>query len=276
MATRSPPNGHIDLWLVFLHEVPDSLLAEYRALLNEEERRQELRFHFERDRRRYVVTRALVRTVLSRYRDVDPRAWRFEKNQYGRPEVTNLGASQPPIYFNLSHTPGLIVCGVAASACLGVDTEAVDRERSALAIADRYFSPQEVAQLRSAPTKSQVSLFFQYWTLKESYIKAQGIGLSLPLDQFSFDLSRQGEVTISFHAPLQDDPRRLCFWLLKPTENHLLAVCLGRHEKADACLVIRRTVPLVSEELVRYPVLRISPGLTSAELLHAPTDINPF
>ena len=75
---------HIDVWLAYYHEIADPKLHQsYRALLTEEERGKEFRFYFPDDQRRYLVTRALVRTVLSRYLHVPPTDWRFANNRYG-------------------------------------------------------------------------------------------------------------------------------------------------------------------------------------------------
>src|SRR5437588_1918880 len=102
--------SEIHLWLAFFDEITESLLhSAYRELLNAAERRQEQRFYFVRDRRRYLVTRALVRTVLSRYVSIHPRKWIFATNAYGRPQIVNPQARDERLSFNISHTHSLIV-----------------------------------------------------------------------------------------------------------------------------------------------------------------------
>src|SRR5216684_5956576 len=113
----------IHLWLAFYDEVAEDLHPVYRDILSAEERVQEPRFYFAKDRRRYLVTRALVRTVLSRYLAVDPRAWSFSKNAYGRPQAANDEARAASLTFNISHTHSLIVLGVSKGRELGVDVE---------------------------------------------------------------------------------------------------------------------------------------------------------
>src|SRR5438477_12586665 len=77
--------AEIHLWLADYNEITDSSLhTGYRGLLDPAEKAQEPRFYFERDRHRYLVTRALVRTVLSRYARIDPGGWIFSTNSYGR------------------------------------------------------------------------------------------------------------------------------------------------------------------------------------------------
>ena len=116
---RSRP---IYLWCTFYSDLEDeALLREYRSLLSEAERQQELRCHFARDRRRYLVTRALVRTVLSRYTAIAPSEWTFAVNDYGRPLIANTAWAARQISFNVSHTDSLIILAVAQGHELGVD-----------------------------------------------------------------------------------------------------------------------------------------------------------
>jgi 4'-phosphopantetheinyl transferase len=252
------PGDDVHLWLVFEAELDRGppLDAQYRSLLTDEERAKEARFYFARDRRRYLVTRALIRTLLSGYAgDVDPRDWRFATNEYGRPHVATpdaLGA----LSFNLAHTAGLIVCACTSAGAIGVDAEHVQRDKSHVEIADRYFSAAEVSELQASPPEQRAERFFYYWTLKESYIKAIGTGLSTPLDRFSFNLARSGSIGLSFHEGLDDDPRRWRFWLLEPVQTHLVAVCAERAQR----IVARKVVPLVGEQDCEYRLLAQSSG----------------
>src|SRR5262249_6094892 len=140
------------------------------------EREREARFLFERDRTMYRATRALVRTVLSQYRDVAPADWRFETQEHGRPFVASPRLDEP-LQFNLSNTRGLVVCAVSESLVeMGVDVERNDRVESAMQIAERFFSPSEVRTLMALPPEERAERFATIWTLKESYIKARGLG----------------------------------------------------------------------------------------------------
>lgn len=222
------------LWYVLSDQVFDpTLLAAYRELLTPEELARNGRFVFEQGRREHLITRALVRTTLTRYQPaVDPRDWRFEIGPFGRPEIA-APIVTPMLRFNLSHTHGLIVCLVAADREIGVDVEDTTRDSLAgLDIADRYFSPIEVAELRSLPTDAQPSRFFDYWTLKESYIKARGLGLQLPLDQFSLHLDSVAApaqpIQISFGPGIADDPQTWQFSLGDLTPRHRLATAIRR------------------------------------------------
>src|SRR5262245_61305693 len=102
-------SGDIHLWLTYYEEITDAQLHDrYLLLLDPAERERQQRFHFQRDRLRYLVTRALVRTVLSRYLPVSEAGWTFATNAYGRPHIENAGVGSE-LRFNISHTQGLIV-----------------------------------------------------------------------------------------------------------------------------------------------------------------------
>jgi 4'-phosphopantetheinyl transferase len=218
--------GEIHLWLSFYDQVTDPQLdTGCRELLNPEERAQEGRFYFSHDRRQYLFSRALLRTTLSRYAPVDPTDWVFSSNGYGRPEIANAEAVRLDLSFNLSHTRGLIVLAVTRQRILGVDVENIACRRASIDLADRYFATDEVAALKAEPRHLQSYRFFEYWTFKEAYIKARGMGLSLPLDRFSFHYPDAHSVALVIQPELRDDATRWQFWQFQPTAEHLIAVC---------------------------------------------------
>ncbi len=235
--TRAQGPGVVDLWCFFYEGLDDrALLDAYSALMTQEERARHDRFYFARDRLLFLATRALVRTVLSNYAPLAPGAWRFAEGERGKPYIAN-DLPSAAIHFNLTNTPGLVVCAVSlVHPALGVDAEYLHRVGETLSIAEHHFSPSEVRALRALPPNRQRERFFSYWTLKESYIKARGLGLAIPLEQFSFFLEEgQGErereshiggpsVRIEFDPRLGDDPSRWRFALLRGGANHLIAV----------------------------------------------------
>lgn len=251
-------SGAVHLWLCFYESIRDrELLNEYWALLSAEERRQQRQFYFERDRHRYLVTRAMVRTVLSKYARIAPEQWLFNANQYGKPEVWNQDARANGISFNLSHTSGLIVIvlGIARDRAIGVDVENVRQQRAALEVAERYFAPQEVSALRMLPREEQGNRFFEYWTLKESYIKARGMGLSIPFGRFAFNLEEPGLIRLSIEPTLRDRPECWDFWQFMAAEQSRVALCVARFDGVGA-LQVRRTSPLLHESPFEIRLLR--------------------
>ena len=231
---------HVDL-LRDDNEEAVSLLDSYRALMSNEERERMARLVFDRDRRRFLLTRALVRTTLSRYCAMPPADWRFIANVHGRPEILDRPAGVPDLRFNLSHTDGLIACAVTIGREVGVDVEHVGR-RLTHDIASRFFAPREVADLHRLPADEQARVFFDYWTLKEAYIKARGFGLALPLGDFAFTLSPPAPPRITFEPALDDDPATWQFVQEWPTPQHRLGLAI-RRDAADLPVRIREVVP---------------------------------
>jgi 4'-phosphopantetheinyl transferase len=255
----NPSSADIDLWLTYYDRIVDpALLAGLDELLNAAERAQQQRFYFADDRLRYLVTRAMVRTVLSRYASVAPADWTFTQNDYGRPLIG--GGAAPGLCFNISHTRGLIALAVARGREVGVDVENVALRQPSIEIADHFFSAPEVAALGALPESMRQQRFFEYWTFKEAYIKARGMGLSLPLDRFSFDFPAARAVRLSVDDALGDDAGRWHFWQCRPTPDYLLALCGERLDGAPPALAVRTIIPTVAHESVDTIWLRSSAG----------------
>ena len=234
----------VHLWTASPEEITArALLDAYEALESEDERERRLRLRFDRDRHERLVSVALVRTTLARYANVAPRAWIFERNEHGRPDPVP-GHAGPPLRFNLSHARGLVACAVTVDRDIGVDVEYIGRRGDPVAIADRYFAPDEARDLHACPVERRRDRFFQYWTLKESYIKARGMGLRIPLRRFSFHLDADQEIRVAFDVEIEDDPREWQFALFRPTASHVMAVGVRRGRGPDLSVRVRQTVPL--------------------------------
>ncbi len=231
--------GTIHLWLADCAASRDpALLARYHDLLSEGEYQRQQRYRFERDRHRDLIARALVRTCLSQYANVDPECWRFERGEHGKPQVAEPSID---LNFNLSHSHNWVACAIARKP-VGVDIEYCGRPNDVLAIAERYFSATESRALFALPEHAQRERFFDYWTLKEAYMKARGEGISLGLGNFSFDLSTGETIAVGFHDSLGDDPAAWQFRLLRPEPEYRLALAL-REASAPITLEIFRGAP---------------------------------
>ena len=183
-----PPDSEVHVWWIRPEAVqtPD-LVQRFEAVLSTDERERYRRFVFPHDRHVYLAAHALVRTMLSGYTDVDPAALAFTAGPYGRPEISGLPGA-PRLRFSLSHTRDLAAVAVSTSHDVGLDVEHLARPADCLALARQFFSAAEATHLASLPPEQRTAAFFDYWTLKEAYIKATGMGLSMPLQSFSFTL----------------------------------------------------------------------------------------
>lgn len=219
-------------------------LSGLYALLDEEERARAARFLFERHRKQFILSHALVRRVLSEYAAVIPEAWRFRANAHRRPEVGNAAGRR--LRFSLSHTDGLALCAVTLSAEVGVDVE-LERPGAddGLWLARARFHPREVAAIEATAPTDRRTRFLEIWTLKEAYVKARGLGLSLSFRDFAFTTSSERAPEIHFDPGLEDSPSGWRFFQLRPTELHrgALAVRCAGH---DASRVTQLFVDLLN------------------------------
>jgi len=246
----------IHIWFTFPDKIHDTdLISAYKQLMIPEEQEKHRRFRFPKHRHQYLVTRALARTMLSRYTGIEPALLHFHNNRYGRPELM-LSKEHPAVRFNLSHTDGLIACAVVLNRDIGVDAEDMKRRVVSLGLADRFFSEKEVHDLQQLPEDKRRDRFYDYWTLKESYIKARGKGLSISLAQFTFHISDDERLRISFDPRLKDHSNHWRFWLLKPTDQHKAAISVFSKGKRDYSLTIKKAIPLIEDRQYNCEILK--------------------
>ncbi|XP_057534190.1 uncharacterized protein LOC130812657 [Amaranthus tricolor] len=199
-----PARGETHLWYVSPNEVDSSsLLNQYTQLLSPSEKQSVLSFKEDGLRKKALLARALVRTILARYHPnsyVDPRSLKFKRNSYGKPEVDWQDApdrSWPPLHFNLSHTSSMIACGITTYSPIGIDVENKNRtlKNEIIPFARRFFSLNEVEYLaRILDPEMQRQEFIKMWTLKEAYVKALGTGFSAtPFNTFEIHFQASSE-----------------------------------------------------------------------------------
>jgi Phosphopantetheinyl transferase len=179
----------------------DDVAVESLFSLEEHQRAQSYRFRH--DRNLYVAAHLFLRRTLSRYAPVSPAQWTFSYNTYGKPVIANPGYKW--LQFNLSHTHGMVACAITRDRLVGVDVEKINLSSDLPALCQYALTPIEIMDVLSACDKEeQARRFFTYWTLKEAYIKARGIGLSLPLQQFAFQQGKDHVWHLYCNPVLQD------------------------------------------------------------------------
>lgn len=213
------PSAHI--WLLSPSLLANPILRRSMlSLLSSEEAARARRFMFERDRDIFLTTRALSRFLLSLYVGCHPRELVFAANKYGKPELCTPPTS-PRIRFNLSNTHELVCCAVCWENDIGVDVEEV--HNPPLHIAEHCFASPEIAALNKMVPSHRPEAFIAFWTLKEAFLKATGLGLSTPLDSFAFSLK---PTRLLPYGAIGPDAHKWKFARLSPTGTHRLALCL--------------------------------------------------
>jgi 4'-phosphopantetheinyl transferase len=216
--------GEAHVWLADPEALSEEL-AKHLSVLSADERTRMAQFRFEHDRIAYATAHLLLRAALTWCApDVPSADWDLTAPPHERPEVIGPLVC-PRLRFNLSHTRGLVACVVACEIDCGIDVELRRRVEDLEAVARRVLSPAESSDLAALPDELRPTRFFNYWTLKEAYVKACGKGLSLPLDAVSFDLSGCG-IGITFGESLRDQGADWQFEQWAPTEHHVVAVAV--------------------------------------------------
>jgi 4'-phosphopantetheinyl transferase len=173
----------VQLWRLRL-PVSAARLAEFAAQLSGDERERAGRFRFARDRERFVGARGMLRILVGQYLSLPPGEVEFEYGANGKPAVAR--ASQ--LQFNLAHSEDYAIFAFCGDARIGVDIEHERGLADPEALASRFFSTEECADLMGLPKAQRAAAFFSGWTRKEAYVKAIGTGLALPLDSFRVSL----------------------------------------------------------------------------------------
>ncbi len=217
-------SDEVHIWRISL-TLMDAQIQKLRLYLATDELERSQRFYFERDRNRFVIARGALRMILSAYVARQPYEIQFDYNKYGKPFL-NYNSGGEKLRFNLSHSHELALVGVTGLRDIGIDVEYMQTRAVDLSIAERFFSPKEVAVLRRLPAALQRQAFFNCWTRKEAYIKAQGQGLSLPLDSFDVALVPDQTAALLHTRP---DAREAALWSiinLPQAEDYAAAVAV--------------------------------------------------
>ena len=162
-------------------------LRFFESILAEDEINRANRFHFKKDRERFVAGRGLLRMILSSYVGTPANEIIFTYGCHGKPGLRRQDG-RPAIEFNLAHSAGTAIYAITRDRPVGIDIELVNHEFPIESVAERVFSKVEVAAFRSLPRDMQRTAFFKCWTRKEAFIKALGDGLSCPLSDFDVSL----------------------------------------------------------------------------------------
>ena len=179
----------VHLWCASLDQ-PAFRLEELKQTLSEDEQARAERFYFERDRRRFILRRGLLRLLLGDYLGVAANCVQFSYGHHGKPALTEPFSEQK-LQFNLSHSQGIALYAFALGRDLGVDVERLRPIDEADQMMERFFSPDEKDAIRAAPADERHSTFLRCWIRKEAYVKALGAGLTWPLDVFSVPLGAE-------------------------------------------------------------------------------------
>jgi 4'-phosphopantetheinyl transferase len=202
----------VHIWQAML-DVGETAVQRLSAHLTPDEEDRASRFVFEGHRDRFKVARGILRELLSSYVGQSPASVQIETGRFGKPALSRE-SRVPDVRFNLTHSDGLALYAFSLEREVGIDVEKIRSGTAFAEIAERYFSAQEVQDLRALPCELRPEGFFLGWTRKEAYIKARGGGLNISLDSFDVSLTPGQPVVLN-----STDRERWVMWPLNP--------CLG-------------------------------------------------
>ena len=210
--TPELPLNTIHVWELPLL-LPESLSFEFASVLSQDECERAARFHFERDARKFTVTRGSTRSILADYLRQTPRDLRFEYSQHGKP---SLHDSSSDLRFSVSHSGDFALVAVSRELEIGVDIEKIREDIETDKLSERFFSQAERAAILSLAPERRIPSFFRCWTCKEAFLKAQGIGLSRSLDSFDVEVDPDQPARLLATRPNQSEARE---WILYDVET---------------------------------------------------------
>jgi 4'-phosphopantetheinyl transferase len=219
----------IHVWRASLDQ-PAACAQRLAQTLSAEERWRAERFHFERDRLRFIVSRGVLRMILGRYLGIEPGRLQFDYSLHGKPSLAkmpNRGGGK--IYFNLSHSHGLALYAIAQEQEIGIDLEYIRPIVEADQIVQQFFSNRERAMFCALPMNQKQGAFFNCWTRKEAYLKASGRGLDWPLDKVEVSLAPGEPARLLSIAGDHQEASSWFIQALTPVPGYVAALAVKGH-----------------------------------------------
>ena len=217
-------DNEVHLWITPL-SAPAEKLSYFKSIVSVDEKERARRFRKISDGKRYLVARGSLRCLLGSYVAGAPDRLQFTYGVLGKPSLSNE-SSKTALNFSVSHSEDQALFGFARARRIGVDLEYVHPDIDALALAKRYFSPDEFWRLHRLPASRQNEAFYCAWTRKEAYLKACGEGLSFGLERVEVSFSPAEPPRIRAVAGV---PNVSAAWTLKhlsPAPSYLGAVAV--------------------------------------------------
>jgi 4'-phosphopantetheinyl transferase len=178
-ASAAPEPSTIDVWTVDVAAVA-AHWERWTEVLADDERQRMARYLRAEDRRRFGVSRAVLRRLVGSRLGEDPARLRFSANRFGKPVLVPPGRGTPPIAFSVAHSGGFALVGLGERSTFGVDLERIPGTVGFEDLVQAVLAPEEVAAMRDLDGGRRRREFYRRWAIKEAYLKALGVGLVLP------------------------------------------------------------------------------------------------
>ncbi len=228
------PRGSLTLSSCGIHvwcaspDQPPLAFQQLSKTLSADERMRAERFYYERDRKRFIFRRGLLRTILACYLGIEPNRVQFCYGTHGKPALVETSEGIH-LRFNLSHSHGLSLYAITRDQEIGIDLEYIRPIPEAKQIAEHYFSARENAVFRALPEHEKPLAFLKCWTRKEAYLKALGVGLTGSLEEFDVSLAPGEPARL---LSVRGDPEEASRWFihgLMPASGYVASIAVKGH-----------------------------------------------
>ncbi len=213
---------NVHIWQIDIEALSTNVDFFY-SYLNGDEKTRANKFRFQKDYNVFVITRAVLRTLLSQYLNLDARKLDFQYMEHGKPFLKH----DTLLKFNVSHSGSMAIIGLVNNHEIGVDIEYIKKDFDVLDIAENFFSADEISRLRIKSANELYPSFYRCWTRKEAFIKAESSGLSYPLDSFSVSLDNDSEAELLSLDSNQQEKNKWKMFSFKPKKDYIAAAIVN-------------------------------------------------
>ncbi len=187
----------------------------------------------------YLAAHLLQRIHLGRSLGAPPASFRFVRDGHDKPTLVCSEAG-PAGWFSLSHTAGCVLSAASTSCPVGLDAEKLDRELDVSSLIDRCLAADEQRYVNAQSSAQKTSCFLRFWTLKEAYLKAVGLGFSVSPASIEFDVDSIESGQPRLLKGVGSDEKYWCFQEFAPTQHHVASVAVRIEGGGVPAIEIRR------------------------------------
>src|SRR5581483_8023621 len=224
--------ARVEIWRIALDRP-----ARGAEALSDDERARAARFHFERDRVRFIAAHAAMRAILGRRVQRAPEELRFSTGPRGKPALASpFESGERASRFNLAHSGERALLAICDSFDVGVDLEIIRDDFDHHEVSEHFFSPRERAALAAVAPELRAAAFFRCWAGKEAFIKATGDGLYRPLDSFDVALAPGEPAQLLATRPDAGEAARFTLRDLQADAGYAAALCVAGPLAPDAVI----------------------------------------
>jgi len=185
--------NEVHIWNVHLSKDSKDIDLQLTYLSSEEKERA-AKFYFAKDKIRFIQNRYLLRFIIAKYLAIQISEVEFKYNKYGKPQLAD---DEAKLFFNISHSHGFTVLAFSREYELGIDVELVNREEDINCFINTdIFTPGEINWLKSQTGSNISAACYKLWSAKEAYVKALGIGLTIPLNSIETNIVEENGIRL--------------------------------------------------------------------------------